>query len=83
MDRDDNSREKEFLGNELARKTTESNDLQNRYTQREADVELRQIQLRKDFELLASKLVMLYLTRTYKRQTTPKFYLEGCFTIRC
>ncbi|TXD83271.1 DNA recombination protein RmuC [Subsaximicrobium wynnwilliamsii] len=57
LDREDIRREKEFLGNELARKTTEFNNLQNRYTQREEEVELRQIQLRKDFELLATKIL--------------------------
>jgi len=57
LDRDDIRREKEILGTELARRNSEFENLQKLYDQREAEVEMRQIQLRKDFELLANKIL--------------------------
>jgi DNA recombination protein RmuC len=50
-------REKEFLNAELTRKSTEFENLQQLNIKREEEVELRQEQLRKDFELLANKIL--------------------------
>ncbi len=50
-------REKEFLNSELARKNTELENLQQLNQKRDKELEQRQEQLRKDFELLASKIL--------------------------
>jgi len=55
--REDIRSEKDLLSTELARRNTEYENLQNLYQKREAEVEDRQQQLRKDFELLATKIL--------------------------
>ena len=50
-------REKELLNSELAIKNTEYENLHQLNLKREAEIELRQEQLRKDFELLATKIL--------------------------
>ena len=50
-------REKDFLNSELARKNTEYENLQQLNLKRDAELEERQEQLRKDFELLANKIL--------------------------
>ncbi|WP_460219572.1 DNA recombination protein RmuC [Psychroserpens sp. MEBiC05023] len=50
-------REKEFLNTELARKNTEYENLQQQNLKRDEELEERQEQLRKDFELLATKIL--------------------------
>ncbi|WP_452220450.1 DNA recombination protein RmuC [Lacinutrix salivirga] len=50
-------REKDFLNQELARKNTEYENLQQLNIKRDEELELRQEQLRKDFELLATKIL--------------------------
>ena len=49
--------EKELLNSELARKNTEYDNLQEQYLKRDKELEERQEQLRKDFELLANKIL--------------------------
>lgn len=57
VERESIRREKEFLNAELTRKSTEFENLQQLNIKREEEVELRQEQLRKDFELLANKIL--------------------------
>lgn len=56
-DREDIRREKDFLNEELARRNTEYQNLQQLHLKRDAELEKRQEQLRKDFELLATKIL--------------------------
>jgi len=56
-DREDIRKEKDFLNTELARKNTEYENLQEQNIKREKEIEERQEQLRKDFELLATKIL--------------------------
>jgi len=56
-DREEIRREKEFLNAELTRKNTEYENLQQQNIKRDAELEERQEQLRKDFELLATKIL--------------------------
>ncbi|MEP5340453.1 MAG: DNA recombination protein RmuC [Algibacter sp.] len=56
-EREDIRREKEFLNSELARKNTEYENLQQLSLKKDAELEERQEQLRKDFELLATKIL--------------------------
>ncbi|MDT0557672.1 DNA recombination protein RmuC [Ichthyenterobacterium sp. W332] len=56
-DREDIRREKEFLNTELTRKSTEFDNLQQLNLKRDQELEERQQQLRKDFELLANKIL--------------------------
>ena len=56
-EREDIRREKDFLNSELTRKNTEYENLQQRDAERDAELEKRQEQLRKDFELLANKIL--------------------------
>ncbi len=56
-EREDIRREKEFLNTELARKNSEYENLQELNLKRDKELEERQEQLRKDFELLANKIL--------------------------
>ncbi|WCO00618.1 DNA recombination protein RmuC [Psychroserpens ponticola] len=56
-DREEIRREKEFLNTELTRKNTEYDNLQQQNLKRDEELEERQEQLRKDFELLATKIL--------------------------
>jgi DNA recombination protein RmuC len=56
-EREEIRREKEFLSTELARRNTEYQNLQEQNLKRDKELEERQEQLRKDFELLASKIL--------------------------
>ncbi|WP_298551024.1 DNA recombination protein RmuC [uncultured Algibacter sp.] len=56
-EREDIRREKDFLNTELARKNSEYENLQELNLKRDAELEERQEQLRKDFELLATKIL--------------------------
>ncbi|MBL7559391.1 DNA recombination protein RmuC [Olleya sp. YSTF-M6] len=56
-DRESIRREKDFLSQELARKNTEFENLQQLNIKRDEELEIRQEQLRKDFELLATKIL--------------------------
>jgi DNA recombination protein RmuC len=56
-EREDIRREKEFLNTELARKNSEYENLQEQNLKRDKELEERQEQLRKDFELLATKIL--------------------------
>ncbi|MFB9052631.1 DNA recombination protein RmuC [Formosa undariae] len=56
-DREDIRREKEFLNTELTRRNSEFENLQQQNLLREKDVVKQQEQLRKDFELMASKIL--------------------------
>ena len=56
-EREDIRREKEFLNTELARKNSEYENLQEINLKRDKELEERQEQLRKDFELLANKIL--------------------------
>lgn len=56
-EREEIRREKEFLNSELTRKNTEYENLQQQNLKRDEELELRQEQLRKDFELLATKIL--------------------------
>ncbi|MGB6267544.1 MAG: DNA recombination protein RmuC [Olleya sp.] len=67
-EREDIRREKEFLNAELARKNTEFENLQQLNLKRDEELELRQEQLRKDFELLATKIL---------DEKTEKFTLQN------
>ena len=56
-EREDIRREKEFLNSELTRKNTEYENLQQLNLKRDKELEERQAQLRKDFELLATRIL--------------------------
>lgn len=56
-DREAIRREKEFLNTELTKKNTEYENLQQQNLKRDEELEARQEQLRKDFELLATKIL--------------------------
>ncbi|MFD0991288.1 DNA recombination protein RmuC [Mariniflexile jejuense] len=56
-EREEIRREKEFLNAELTRKNTEYENLQQQNLKRDKELEERQEQLRKDFELLANKIL--------------------------
>ncbi|TYA92234.1 DNA recombination protein RmuC [Seonamhaeicola marinus] len=56
-EREEIRREKEFLSNELTRKNSEYENLQQQNIKRDKELEERQEQLRKDFELLANKIL--------------------------
>ncbi|MDG5492107.1 DNA recombination protein RmuC [Psychroserpens sp. SPM9] len=56
-ERDDIRSEKEFLNTELTRRNTEYENLQQQNLKRDEELEERQAQLRKDFELLATKIL--------------------------
>lgn len=56
-EREEIRREKEFLNTELARKNSEYENLQEQNLKRDKELETRQEQLRKDFELLANKIL--------------------------
>lgn len=56
-EREEIRREKEFLSTELARKNSEFENLQEQNLKRDKELEERQEQLRKDFELLANKIL--------------------------
>ncbi|RED45929.1 DNA recombination protein RmuC [Seonamhaeicola aphaedonensis] len=56
-EREDIRKEKEFLNTELVKKTSEYENLQNQNLKRDKELEERQEQLRKDFELLANKIL--------------------------
>ena len=56
-EREEIRREKEFINTELTRKNTEYENLQQQNLKRDEELEERQEQLRKDFELLATKIL--------------------------
>lgn len=56
-EREDIRREKEFLNAELTRRNTEYDNLQQQNLKRDEELAQRQEQLRKDFELLANKIL--------------------------
>jgi len=56
-EREDIRREKEFLNQELARKNTEFENLQTQNLKRDEELAKQQEQLRKDFEIMASKIL--------------------------
>ncbi|MDW5289816.1 DNA recombination protein RmuC [Formosa sp. PL04] len=56
-DREEIRREKDFLNTELTRRNSEYENLQQQNFQRDKDLVKQQEQLRKDFELLASKIL--------------------------
>jgi len=56
-EREEIRREKEFLNTELARKNSEFENLQEQNLKRDEELEARQEQMRKDFELLAAKIL--------------------------
>ena len=56
-EREDIRREKEFLNSELTRKNTEYENLQQQNLMRDEELAKQQEQLRKDFELMASKIL--------------------------
>ncbi|MFD2727319.1 DNA recombination protein RmuC [Hyunsoonleella rubra] len=56
-EREDIRKEKEFLSTELARRNSEYENLQEQNLKRDKELEERQEQLRKDFELLANKIL--------------------------
>lgn len=57
IEREEIRKEKDFLNTELARKNSEFENLQQLNLKRDAELEERQEQLRKDFELLATKIL--------------------------
>ena len=67
-EREEIRNEKEILNQELARKNTEFENLQQLNLKRDEELELRQEQLRKDFELLATKIL---------DEKTEKFTLQN------
>jgi DNA recombination protein RmuC len=67
-EREEIRREKDFLNSELTRKSTEYENLQQLTDKRDAELEQRQEQLRKDFELLATKIL---------DEKTEKFTLQN------
>ena len=56
-EREEIRREKDYLNSELTRRNTEYENLQQLSLKRDEEIELRQDQLRKDFELLANKIL--------------------------
>ncbi|MCT4617231.1 MAG: DNA recombination protein RmuC, partial [Candidatus Gracilibacteria bacterium] len=56
-EREEIRREKEFLNSELSRKNTEYENLQEQNLKRDVELAKQQEQLRKDFELMASKIL--------------------------
>jgi DNA recombination protein RmuC len=56
-EREEIRREKEFLNSELTRKNTEYENLQEQNLKRDQELAKQQEQLRKDFELLANKIL--------------------------
>ncbi|NRD24020.1 DNA recombination protein RmuC [Winogradskyella litoriviva] len=56
-ERENIRKEKDFLSTELSRRNTEFENLQQQNLKRDAELERQQIQLRKDFELMASKIL--------------------------
>lgn len=56
-EREEIRREKDFLNTELTRKNTEYENLHQQNIKRDKELEERQKQLRKDFELLATKIL--------------------------
>ncbi|MFD1014506.1 DNA recombination protein RmuC [Winogradskyella rapida] len=56
-EREEIRREKDFLNAELSRRNTEFENLQQRHKQRDEEFIAQQVQLRKDFELMASKIL--------------------------
>jgi len=56
-EREEIRREKEFLNSELTRKTTEFENLHQHNLKRDQELAKQQEQLRKDFELMASKIL--------------------------
>jgi len=56
-EREDIRREKDFLSSELTRKNTEFENLQQQNLKRDEELAKQQEQLRKDFELMASKIL--------------------------
>ena len=56
-EREDIRRKKEFLNSELTRKNTEYENLQQQNFKRDEELAKQQEQLRKDFELMASKIL--------------------------
>jgi DNA recombination protein RmuC len=56
-EREEIRREKDFLNTELSRRNTEYENLQQQNLKRDKELEERQEQLRKDFELLATKIL--------------------------
>ncbi|UAB75492.1 DNA recombination protein RmuC [Mesoflavibacter sp. SCSIO 43206] len=56
-EREDIRREKEFLNAELTRRSTEYDNLQQQNLKRDEELAQQQEQLRKDFELLANKIL--------------------------
>lgn len=56
-EREEIRKEKDFLNSELTRRNTEYENLQQLNLKRDAELEERQEQLRKDFELLATKIL--------------------------
>ncbi|WP_299100768.1 DNA recombination protein RmuC [uncultured Winogradskyella sp.] len=56
-ERENIRKEKDFLNTELSRRNTEFENLQEQNLKRDAELEQQQIQLRKDFELMASKIL--------------------------
>lgn len=57
LDKEEIRREKDFLNTELTRRNTEFENLQQQNLKRDQELEERQKQLRKDFELLATKIL--------------------------
>jgi DNA recombination protein RmuC len=57
QEREEVRKEKDFLNTELARRNTEYKNLQKLSDKRDEDIEIRQEQLRKDFEILATKIL--------------------------
>jgi DNA recombination protein RmuC len=56
-ERENIRKEKDFLSTELSRRNTEFENLQKLNLKRDEELEQQQIQLRKDFELMASKIL--------------------------
>jgi DNA recombination protein RmuC len=56
-EREDIRREKDFLNTELTRRNTEYENLKEQNLKRDEELEERQEQLRKDFEILATKIL--------------------------
>lgn len=57
IEREEIRREKEFLNTELTRKNADFENLQQQHLKRDEDLAKQQEQLRKDFELLATKIL--------------------------
>jgi DNA recombination protein RmuC len=68
VDREEIRREKDFLSSELTRRNTEYENLQQLNLKREEELAKQQEQLRKDFELLATKIL---------DEKTEKFTLQN------